>query len=414
MTASKLHLAQPLTLKCGLTLPNRLVKAAMAENMADKLGLPTKSLISSYGPWADGGWGMIITGNVQVDLRYLGGPLDVAFNDTIGYNKQLEAWKPWAATCLRNGTPTIVQVNHPGRQSPVGAGTRGFFEKSIAPSAIPMDFGGGFLACAFSHMIFGTPKEMSTQEIKYAISRFVDTARLSAEAGFSGAELHAAHGYLLAQFLSNKSNKRTDEYGGSPAARTKIVLDIISGIRAVVPKSFCLGIKLNSVDHQSPTEFSDCMEQLKLITAAGVDFVEVSGGTYEKPTMMLGVSDMKNEESTRTKGREAFFLDFAAAVRKEIPDVPLMVTGGFRSRQGIDAAIVNGGCEMAGIARPSVLNPKLPKNVVLNPETQDQDARLYARRIRQTWFARFVGAQAIGASAETSWYGEQIRKMAKS
>ncbi|KAK8069733.1 hypothetical protein PG994_006349 [Apiospora phragmitis] len=210
-------------------------------------------------------------------------------------------------------TPTVVQINHPGRQSPRNAGARGLFAPSIAPSAVPLDFGAGLLDRLIGALVLGTPREMTVEEIRLVVGRFAETAKLAAEAGFAGAEIHAAHGYLLAQFLSEKSNKRTDAYGGSPDARAKIVVEIIKAMRAA-----------------SPEELKACLEQLRLIAKAGVDFVEVSGGTYENP-----IQKQPQKKSERTKAREAFFLEFASAVRSEIGgDVPLMVTGGFRSRGG--------------------------------------------------------------------------------
>ncbi|GKT66373.1 NADPH dehydrogenase [Colletotrichum tofieldiae] len=402
-------IAKPLTLKCGLTLPNRLTKAAMAENWADSEGLPTEALYGPYGEWADGGWGLVMTGNVEVDLKYLGSPKDIAYNDTIPYERMLEAWKAWAKVCNRNGTPTIVQVNHPGRQSPFGAGKRGFTEKTIAPSAVPLNLGTGFLPRLINSLLFGTPREITVAEIQDVVRRFALTAKLASDAGFAGVEIHGAHGYLLAQFMSEKINKRTDAYGGSPAARVKIIVDIIRAIRETVPKSFCVGIKFNSVDHQSQAELDACIEQLKLITEAGVDFLEVSGGTYEDPVMSTGVADEK--KSDRTKAREAFFLEFARAIRRDFPDVPLMVTGGFRSRQGMEAALANNGCDLIGLARPAVLNPALPKNTILAPDIKDEDAKLYARKIEAPWIAQKLGIKAIGAGAESAWYAGELRKL---
>jgi 2,4-dienoyl-CoA reductase-like NADH-dependent reductase (Old Yellow Enzyme family) len=244
-----------------------------------------------------------LLGNVQVDPRYLGAAADAAFNDKVEYNKMLEAWKTWAKVCNSEGTPTIVQINHPGRQSPLGAGTRSIFAKNLAPSAIPLDFGPGLLPKLITSLVFGTPKEMTKADIGDVVKRFADTARLSAEAGFAGIEIHAAHGYLLAQFLSEKSNQRTDAYGGSPAARAKIVLEVIKATREATPKGFCVAIKVNSADHQSPQEFSACREQLKLIAEAGVDFLEISGGSYESPTVstyVLPPDCDKNTKNTHT------------------------------------------------------------------------------------------------------------------
>ncbi|OLN90166.1 NADH oxidase 3 [Colletotrichum chlorophyti] len=403
--------AKPLTLKCGLTLPNRLVKAAMAENAADKDGLPTEALHSPYGEWADGGWGLVMTGNVEVDAKHLGSPQDLYYNDAIPYNRMLEAWKAWASVCNRNGTPTIVQINHPGRQSPFGAGKRGFREKTLAPSAVPLNLGDGILPRLINSLVFGTPREMTLADIQDVVRRFALTAKLASEAGFAGVEIHAAHGYLLAQFMSEKINQRTDEYGGSYAARVKIIVEVIRAIREAVPKGFCVGIKFNSVDHQSQAELAGCIEQLKLITEAGIDFLEVSGGTYEDPKMFLGVDDEKKSE--RTKAREAFFLEFARAIRRDFPDVPLMVTGGFRTRQGMEEALANNGCDLIGLARPAVLNPALPKNTILAANVNDEDAKLYARKIQTPWIVEKLGIKAVGAGAESAWYSSEIRKLGK-
>jgi 2,4-dienoyl-CoA reductase-like NADH-dependent reductase (Old Yellow Enzyme family) len=255
----------------------------MAESWADNEYLPGERIYKMYETWAEGGWGSVLTGNVQVDVRYLGSTWDMSPNDQIDRERILASWKKWAKASSKNGTPVIMQINHPGRQSPAGNGKRGYFEKSIAPSPIPLHLGDGILAKLATAFIFGSPKEMTVDDIQHVIFRFVETAKLAAEANFAGVELHAAHGYLLSQFLSPASNHREDEYGGSPKARAKIVADIIKAIREAVPKSFCVGIKLNSADFKDKEQLAACIEQLKEITDAGVDFLEISGGSYEDP-----------------------------------------------------------------------------------------------------------------------------------
>ncbi|KAJ9138169.1 NADH oxidase 3 [Pleurostoma richardsiae] len=411
-----LELAKPFTLPNGLALPNRLVKAAMAEHCADKNGIPNEKLSRAYATWADGGWGMVLTGNVQVDPRYLGAPGDVATAEKqVGEEALLASWRAWAAAGSANGTPLVMQINHPGRQSPAGAGARGFLEKSIAPSPIPLHLPpGGFLAWAMAALAFGTPREMTQADIDHAVARFATTARLAAAAGFAGVEIHAAHGYLLAQFLSAKSNRRADAYGGSAANRARIVVEVIRAIRAAVPAGFAVGIKLNSVDHQSKEELAGCIEQLRLITEAGVDFLEISGGSYENPTMFLGTDKAAGEvekKSERTKAREAFFLEFARSIRDKFPHVPLVVTGGFRTRAGMEAAVRAGDCEMAGLGRPAVLNPALPHNVVFNAEVSDDDAKLFAKTVEVPWFVKKFGFHAVGAGMESSWYSKKIGEM---
>jgi 2,4-dienoyl-CoA reductase-like NADH-dependent reductase (Old Yellow Enzyme family) len=162
--------------------------------------------------------------------------------------------------------------------------------RQAVPSAIPLRLGKGLFATMISKILFGTPRAMTVQEIHDVQNRFVETAVLASEAGFDGIELHGAHGYLLPQFLTAKTNQRVDGYGGTARARAKIVVDIIEAIRDAVPKSFTVGIKFNSVDHQSSIALEECLEQLQLIIKAGIDFLEVSGGSYEEP--IVGLSFM--------------------------------------------------------------------------------------------------------------------------
>ncbi|KAJ8122006.1 hypothetical protein ONZ43_g1686 [Nemania bipapillata] len=285
----------------------------------------------------------------------------------------------------------------------------------MAPSAIPINFGPGLLPRLLSALIFGTPVAMTTADIQATIKDFADTARLASDAGFTGVEIHAAHGYLLAQFLSPESNKRTDEYGGSAAARAKIVLEIIAAIREVVPKSFCVGIKLNSVDVQSTSQLSDTLEQLKLIAATGIDFLEISGGSYEQPTMSTGLtsSEAAPIKSERTKAREAFFLEFAEKIRHELPGLPLMVTGGFRTRAGMNEALSSNACDMIGIGRPSVLAPALPKDVVLNNSVENESAKVSAPHIERAWWMKKFGVSAVGVGAENMWYQVRLQRIGK-
>ncbi|KUL81313.1 hypothetical protein ZTR_11137 [Talaromyces verruculosus] len=410
-----LQISKPIVLRCGLTLPNRLAKAAMTEQMSTSDKLPDEKFHRVYGKWGDGGWGLILTGNVQVDVKYLGAPDDTAVDESLPEGKLLESWKAWATACNLSGTPVVMQLCHPGRQSPLGAGKRGCLEKTLAPSAVPLRLGNGFMARLATSLVFGVPREMTQEDIRSVVSRFANAAKLAHQAGFAGIEIHGAHGYLLAQFLSAQVNRRTDEYGGSATARAKIIVDIIHAVRAVVPARFCVGIKLNSVDHQSESELRDCIEQLKVITAAGVDFIEISGGSYENPEvsggqMFLG-SKISQNQSTRTKTREAFFLEFAKAIRGEFRNVPLMVTGGFRTRQGMESAIAGGDCDMIGIGRPACLNPALPANTIFNSEIEAEDAKLYARKIEASWILKKFGLGIVGVGQESSWYSKQIQLM---
>jgi 2,4-dienoyl-CoA reductase-like NADH-dependent reductase (Old Yellow Enzyme family) len=274
--------------------------------------------------------------------------------------------------------------------------------------------------------MFGTPREMTRAEVDEAIQQFINGAKQAHLAGFKGIELHGAHGYLIAQFLSPKTNLRTDEFGGTPAKRAEMVLRIIKGIRAATSPQFCVGIKMNSVDvsEQGNGGLEAGLEQMGLVIDAGVDFIEISGGSYENPSMLqvdpiapaIGTTTPAVPARTpkaSTMAREAFFLDFAKTVRERHPQIPLMVTGGFRSRAGMEAALESGACDIIGIGRPAAVVPKLPKLVLLNKEVSDADAKLQLRRVEMGWLMSKIPIKALGAGAEGNHYGKQIRRMAK-
>lgn len=217
----------------------------------------------------------------MIDPQYLGDPGDTTIS--LYNSPALPAWKSIASNIKTHGSLAIMQINHPGRQSPIGAGNRSIFTKNLAPSAIALDFGSGIFSSMLVKMIWGTPAEMSIAQIEGIVEKFVDAARVAREAGFDGVEIHAAHGYLLSDFLSAKANRRTDEWGGSPAKRAAIVARIIREIRKAVGEAFVIGVKMNSADQQNEVGFEAVMEQVSLLAAEEIDFLEISGGTYEDP-----------------------------------------------------------------------------------------------------------------------------------
>ncbi|KAL2005374.1 hypothetical protein VTN00DRAFT_2585 [Thermoascus crustaceus] len=404
-------LADPVKLPCGLVLPNRFVKAAMAEQLSPD-GAPNEDFIQAYSRWAEGGWGALLTGNVHVDINHLGSPRDPAAPGTSHGGEfdpeALAIWRRYADACQKHGTPGIVQVCHPGRQSPLGAGRRGFFAKSLAPSAVPIKIGDGLLAYFLGALLFGTPREMTVAEIENVVRQFVDTARLMKESGFMGIELHGAHGYLIDQFLSPKTNRRTDAYGGTPEKRAKFVLDIITQTRQAVGPNFCIGIKLNSADHDA-ADFEDTMRQIELLVEVGIDFLEISGGSLENPQMM----GYNIKTSSRTAAREAFFLDFATETRKRFPHLLLMLTGGIRSRQGAKAVVSDGACDLVGIGRPACVNPSFPKLLLDVAGTPDEKARLPLAKAPLPGWAKLIPLKILGAGAESMFYVGQIYRLAK-
>ena len=221
--------------------------------------------------------------------------------------------------------------------------------------------------------------------------------------------------------MSSATNLRTDEFGGTAAKRVEMVLLIMRAIRAATQPGFCIGIKLNSVDVSGADSLEDALEQIRLIVECGIDFIEISGGTYEDPQMMQEATAMATAttaiaapaKSERTLARESFFLQFAETVRERFPKVLLMVTGGFRTRIGMQKALESGACDLVGIGRPSTVLPKLPKELILNEKVADEDADVRLKDVKLPWLVVLLGKKIIGAGEQSKYYAAQIRRFGK-
>ena len=225
-----------------------------------------------------------------------------------------------------------------------------------------------------------------------------------------------SHGYLLAQFLSPQTNLRNDEFGGTAAKRAEVVVQIIRQIRKETSEEFCIGIKMNSVDAALSESLSDVIEQVRLIVNAGIDFIEISGGTYENPRMMQepkAATQPAQDVKKSTFQRESFFLQFAQTIRDNFPKVVLMVTGGFRTRQGMELALQSGACDLIGIARPAAVLPRLPKEVILNTnEVPDDEARVDLAPLKIPFFVRVLPIKPLGGGFQSTFYAGQIQRIA--
>ncbi|WP_219268686.1 NADH:flavin oxidoreductase/NADH oxidase family protein [Pseudomonas sp. Xaverov 259] len=333
-----MNLFDPLLLPNGSTIKNRIAKAAMEENMADAEQAPSAELLRLYQAWADGGAGLIITGNVMVDGRAMTGPGGVVLQD----DQQLGKFKRWAQVGRSGGAQFWLQINHPGRQMQANLG-----QQTWAPSAVAMDLG------ALSKH-FSRPQAMTAEVIAEVIQRFARAARLGEQAGFTGVEIHAAHGYLLSQFLSPLSNQRTDAWGGSLENRARLLLDTVRAVRAVVSREFAVAVKLNSADFQrGGFTAEDAKQVVEWLNDLGVDLVELSGGSYEAPAMQGDARD------GRTLAREAYFVEFAHDIQT-VAKMPVMVTGGIR-RRPVAESVVQGGVDMVGIGTALAIDPHLPR-----------------------------------------------------
>ncbi len=333
-------LADSIKLNNGTVIKNRLFKSAMSEQLADKKHNPSGKLIKLYRSWAEGGIGLSITGNVMVDRSALGEPRNVVLDE----QSELEKFKAWAEAGKGNNTHIWMQLNHPGKQSP-----KFLDPEPVAPSAVPLEAG--------LSKVFNTPRELTDNEIKDIIYKFSISAGLAQKAGFTGVQIHSAHGYLLNQFLSPHHNRRTDKWGGTLENRTRFVMEIYRSIRNEVGPDYPVGIKLNSSDFRDGGfTLEEAIQVARKLENEGIDLVEISGGSYENPSMMGNPTD---------NGKEGYFLEYAETMRKSIT-VPMVLTGGFRTGTAMENAINAGASDMIGLARPLALEPVFPKRLLEN------------------------------------------------
>lgn len=364
----------PFTLPSGTVLPNRLVKAALSEQLASLDGAPTEKLERLYRRWAEGRFGLIVTGNVMVDRRALGEPRNVVVED----DRHLAQLQAWASAARSGGGAAWVQINHPGRQSP-----RIVANRTVAPSAVGLKISGQF----------STPRALTDVEIHDIVERYARTAEIVVRAGFDGVQIHSAHGYLSSQFLSPITNTRTDAWGGDPERRMRFLLEVVRATRERIGPKAGLGVKLNSADFQRGgfTE-EESMGVVEALSAEGLDLLEISGGTYEGAAMLGAVPAQR--ESTRR--REAYFLEYAEAVRARAT-MPLLLTGGLRSRAAMDDALAGGAIDLVGLGRPTCVDPALAGRLI--------DGTIDAAPAKPNLV---TGLRPIDDIAELGWHTTQL------
>ena len=395
-------LATPLTLPCGVVIPNRICKSAMTEGIADSLDHATDKHVNLYRTWSHGGAGLQMSGNIMVDHRYLERPGNVVVQDRTGY----EQLKKWASAATEYGNHFWAQVSHPGRQcARISSG------QPLSPSDVQLNM----LAT------FARPRAMNEEDIQDAIERYIRTAVILKDAGFTGIQFHAAHGYLISQFLSPITNKRTDKWGGTLENRARFLLTIVRKGREALGLDFPIGVKLNSADFQKGGfTLSESAQVAKWLSDEKIDLLEISGGTYEQ-IKLLGhtgeKSDIENPEVDRniresTRQREAYFLEYAKTIQDAI-EVPLMVTGGFRSRENMQEALANIELDMIGIARPLCVDPDVPKKLISG---EMANAQKYAPKL---WSGAFGPAsnskvfRMVNIFGDVAWYYHQILKLSE-
>lgn len=401
-------LSQSLKLPCGATLPNRIAKAAMTEGVADANLNATERHARLYGRWAEGGAGLLITGNVMIDRTVLERPGNVAIDPAPeqGEPDGMDALRAWAEAGTRNGNHLWMQISHAGRQSP-----RYVTNKPKGPSAVQLDLMGNY----------ARPRALTEPEILDFIQRLANVARIARDAGFTGVQVHSAHGYLLSSFLSPVTNQREDQWGGSLENRARFLLETLRAVRKTVGPDFPVAVKLNSDDfRKGGFSHEECLRVVEWLNAENIDLLEISGGTYEQPRLLghSGDGDTATEPAAHTRQstreREAYFLDYAEAIRR-VCQVPLMVTGGFRTRTLMEEALDSGNLDVIGLGRPLCTDPDTPKALMdgtLDAAVNHEKHLKLAKRGLLSPASPLMPLKVINVIGGQAWYYQQIFQLA--
>jgi len=397
-------LARPLPLACGAVLPNRLCKAAMTEGVADEWLRATPRHETLYRTWSEGGAGLLLTGNVQVDRTDLERPgnvaLDVSEPRTVSAEARARLAR-WARAGTVAGNHLWMQLSHAGRQSP-----RYVTRRPLAPSAVQLELLGNY----------ARPRALTEPEILALVGRFAAAAAIAREAGFTGVQVHGAHGYLISEFLSPVTNLRTDGWGGSLENRARFLLETVRAVRRAVGPDYPVAVKLNSDDfRKGGFSHAECLQVVHWLNEESLDLLEISGGTYEQPRLIGAEGRATDAVPVRpsTRAREAYFLDYAAAIRK-VASMPLMVTGGFRTRAAMEAALQED-CDVIGLGRPLCWQPDLPRRLLAREADQvarSEDRLRFAGHGWRSPASRLLAMKMLNAFGAQAWYYRQLFRLA--
>ena len=320
-------LRRPLVLPCGAVLKHRLAKAAMSDSLADGRGDPTTAQLRLYERWAQGGIALSIIGEVHGDPCFPERP----GNLVLGESSNQQAFQSLAGRATIDDAHLWLQLGH------AGALSHAPISQPKGPSALDI----GNVQC----------RGMSTDEVRELPDLFAKTAACAMAAGFSGVQIHAAHGFLLGQFLSPLFNRRTDGYGGSIEARCRVVIEVVDKVRSAVGPAFPIGIKINATDQlEGGLTQDDALEVVRLLDGTSIDLIDISAGTYFPGA----------KATSDGSGKGPYFVDFARRARART-NTPLMLTGGFKTREQAVSALASGAIDVVGLARAMVLDPELPQ-----------------------------------------------------
>ncbi|MDE0308460.1 MAG: tRNA-dihydrouridine synthase [Acidiferrobacterales bacterium] len=319
-------LGRPLKLPCGVELRNRLIKSAMSDSLGDGAGNPTETQMRLYERWAEGGVALSLIGEVQVTSRYPEKP----GNLVLVADADLDAMRVLATRGSAHGAHLWPQLGHAGALSHLP------ISQPMGPSALNVEG----LRC----------EGMSLADIHELPGQYAQAAKLAQQAGFTGVQIHAGHGFVFSQFLSPLFNKRSDGYGGSIECRFRVIGEVVEAVRNAVGASFPVGIKINSTDKLAGgLTQDDAIEVIRLLNRTSIDLIDISGGTYFPGA--AAASDSRSSSGP-------YFIDFAMRAKK-VTSVPVAVTGGFRTQEQAVDAVLSNRADAVSLARAMVLNPSL-------------------------------------------------------
>lgn len=363
---------QPITLPCGVVLKNRIIKSAMSDSLGDGTGHPTKEQNRLYERWAEGGLAVSIIGEVQGTNKYAEKPGNLVLNE----KSNLEYFKELAERGRQNGSSLWLQLGHAGALS---------YTPTSSPKG-PSELNLPNLQC----------QELTISEIHDLPLEFARTAKLAQSTGFGGVQIHAAHGFLLSQFLSPLFNKRIDDYGGTIENRMRLLLQTIKATRAAVGSHFPIAVKLNSSDQlEGGFDTEDALKVIEALNETSVDVIDISGGTYFPGA----------KSASDGAGRGPYFMDFAKSART-LTTKPLMLTGGFKTRAQAGEALNSGMIDIVGLARALILEPSLP-NLWQKEEQPEPEFPRFSEAPEggiTAWYT--MRLTELGADMETGVFGD--------
>uniref|UniRef100_A0A7E4VD98 Oxidored_FMN domain-containing protein n=1 Tax=Panagrellus redivivus TaxID=6233 RepID=A0A7E4VD98_PANRE len=340
----------------GRVAKNRFLKASMSEHLGTwidgdevKSGIPTEQYINLYEKFGHGGFGLIVTGNINVDINHLEGIGNVIIEERLDTHERREGFRGVAQAAKSDGSLVVGQLNHCGSQTPIYLNPAPY-----SSSDIPID-------ADKAGQPFGKPIPLTIDQIRNdIIPKFVYGANFLYKTGFDGIELHAATGFLLSQFLSPLYNNRTDEFGGSKENRVRIVLELFEAIRKVIPAEtgFIVGIKMNAVEYQdNGLTTEEAKWQAQQFEAIGFDFIELAGGNME-------IHGLDTCAKPSIRKYETYYGDAAAIIKPAIPYTAVYLTGGFRTVPAMRAALKDGIADGIGLGRPAAAEPDIAKKIL--------------------------------------------------